>query len=159
MTRPYGWSPSCERLIDYVPYGHWMTTTFLAALRADGLFAPLIVDGAITGDIFRAWVQQHLTKQLRAGDIVVMDNLQVHRVAGVVEAIEAVGAFVLFLPPYSPDLNPIENLFSKVKNELRKRKPRTKSDCDHLCGESLSWFDRKECENYLKHAGYMPQRC
>ena len=140
MTRLYGWGPTDRRLVESVPHGHWMTTTFVAALRADGLVAPLVVDGAITGDIFRAWVEQQLVHELRPGDIVVMDNLAAHKVAGVREAIRAVDADVLYLPPYSPDLNPIEPVFAKVKHEIRKRKPRTKAACDALCGECLDWF-------------------
>lgn len=157
MTRPYGWGPTDQRLVESVPHGHWMTTTFLAALRADGLFAPLVIDGAITGDLFRAWVEQHLVHALRPGDIVVMDNLTAHKVAGVREAIRAVDADVLYLPPYSPDLNPIEPVFGKIKHEIRKRKPRTKPAGDALCGECLDWFPAAECRNYLRHAGYLPQ--
>lgn len=157
MTRLYGRAPVGQRLVEAVPYGHWMTTTFVAALRADGLFAPLVVDGAMTGDIFRAWVRQQLAPELRPGDIVVMDNLAAHKVAGVREAIRAVEAELLYLPPYSPDLNPIENLFAKIKNELRQRKPRTKTACDDLCGECLDWFPTDECRNYLRHAGYSSQ--
>ena len=140
MTRLYGWGPTSQRLRESVPHGHWMTTTFVAALRAEGLVAPLVVDGAVTGDLFHAWVEQQLVKVLRPGDIVVMDNLAAHKVAGVREAIRAVEADVLYLPAYSPDLNPIEPVFSKIKQELRKRKPRTKTACDDLCGECLDWF-------------------
>jgi transposase len=147
MTRLYGRCPVGERLIEYVPHGHWKTTTFLSALRADGLFVPLVVDGAINGAIFLAWVTQHLVPTLRSGDIVVMDNLAAHKVAGVRLALEAAGASVLYLPPYSPDLNPIENVFAKVKGEIRKRKPRTKESCDQLCGECLDWFSTTECSN------------
>jgi transposase len=157
MTRVYGWGPTDERLIEYVPHGHWQTTTFLAALRSTGLSVPLVVDGAIDGPIFLAWVEQQLVPTLGPGDIVVMDNLGVHKVAGVAAAIRGVDACVLYLPPYSPDLNPIENVFAKVKGTLRKRQPRTKAECDALCGESLDWFEPTECENYLRHAGYIPQ--
>ena len=157
MTRLYGRCPVGQRLIEYVPHGHWKTTTFLSALRTDGLFAPLVVDGAINGAIFLAWVKQQLAPTLRSGDIVVMDNLAAHKVAGVRQAIEAVGASVIYLPPYSPDLNPIENVFAKIKGEIRKRKPRTKELCDQLCGECLDWFSPDECSNYLRHAGYVTQ--
>lgn len=136
-----------------MPHGHWKTTTFLSALRADGLFAPLVVDGAINGAVFLAWVQQQLVPALRSGDIVVMDNLSAHKVAGVRQAIEAAGAALVYLPPYSPDLNPIENVFAKIKGAMRKRKPRTKELCDQLCGECLDWFSPAECHNYLQHAG------
>jgi transposase len=158
MTRPYGWGPTDRRLVEPVPHGHWMTTTFLAALRSTGLVAPLVVDGAMTGDIFRGWVEQHLAPELRPGDIVVMDNLAAHKVAGVAEAIRGREAAVLYLPPYSPDLNPIENVFAKAKGVMRSRRPRTKAACDDLCGESLDWFDTAECRNYLRHAGYIPQQ-
>jgi transposase len=157
MTRLYGRGPVGQRLIEKVPHGHGMTTTFVGALRADGLVAPLVVDGAMTGDIFRAGVKQQLVRVLRPGDIVVMDNLKAHQVAGVREAIRAVEAEVLYLPPYSPDLNAIEPVFSKVKGEMRKRKPRTKPECDALCGECPDWFSAAECHNYLRHAGYISQ--
>ena len=157
MTRLFGRCAVGQRLIEYVPHGHWKTTTFLSALRAEGLFAPLVVDGAINGSVFLAWVKQQLAPHLRSGDIVVMDNLAAHKVAGVRQAIEAVGAAVLYLPPYSPDLNPIENVFAKIKGEIRKRKPRTKQGCDQLCGECLDWFSPAECCNYLRHAGYVTQ--
>ncbi len=157
MTRLYGRCPLGQRLIEYVPHGHWKTTTFLSALRTDGLFAPLVVDGAMNGAIFLAWVKQQLAPALRAGDIVVMDNLAAHKVEGVRQAINAVGASVLYLPPYSPDLNPIENVFAKIKGEIRKRKPRTKELCDQLCGDCLDWFSPDECCNYLRHAGYISQ--
>jgi transposase len=157
LTRTSGWGPSAERLVERVPHGHWLTTTYVAALRSTGLFCPLVVDGAMTGDIFRAWVEQHLAPTLRPGDLVVLDNLSSHKVAGVAAAIRGAGAEVVYLPPYHPRLNPIEQVFSKVKNEIRKRTPRTKPECDRLCGESLDWFPPDECRNYLRHAGYGPQ--
>jgi transposase len=157
MTRVYGWGPTDQRVIESVPHGHWMTTTFLGALRSTGLVAPLVIDGAINGDIFRAYVEQHLVNVLKPGDIVVMDNLSSHKVAGVRKAIEARQASLVYLPPYSPDFNPIEQVFAKIKHEIRKRKPRTKPDCDHLCGESLDWFPANECRQYIRHAGYGPQ--
>ena len=107
MTRPRGRAPRGRRLVDKVPHGHWKTTTFLAALRCTGMTAPLVVDGAINGDIFVAWVRQELVPTLQKGDVVIMDNLQSHKVRGVREAITQAGARVLYLPPYSPDLNPI----------------------------------------------------
>lgn len=110
MTRLYGRAPVGERLIDHVPQGHWKTTTFLGALRYSSLTAPLVIDGAINGDIFLAYVKDHLVPTLKAGDIVVMDNLSSHKVSGVREAIEGVGALVEYLPPYSPDFNPIEQV-------------------------------------------------
>ena len=123
MTRLRGRSAKGTRLVARVPHGHWKTTTFVAALRGSGLTAPLVVDGAINGAIFLAYVQQQLAPKLKVGDIVVMDNLSAHKVAGVTAAIEAVGAKVLYLPPYSPDLNPIETVFSKFKNAFEKSGP------------------------------------
>jgi len=120
MTRTRGRAPRGVRLVDYVPHGHWKTTTFLAGLRLEGLSAPLVVDGAINGDIFLAYIRQHLAPTLKPGDVVIMDNLSSHKVAGVREAIEAVGATLMFLPPYSPDFNPIEQVFAKLKALLRK---------------------------------------
>lgn len=117
----------------------------------------MVVDGAINGPIFLAWVKQRLASALRSGDIVVMDNLAAHKVAGVRLAIEAVGASVIYLPLYNPDLNPIVNVFAKIKGKIRKRKPRTKEACDQLCDQCHDWFSLVECANYLQHAGYAPQ--
>ena len=116
MTPLRGRAERGKRVTDYVPHGHWKTTTFLAALRHDGLTAPLVVDGAINGAVFLAYVEQQLVPTLRKGDIVVMDNLSSHKVSGVKEAIESVGAKVIYLPPYSPDFSPIENEFSKFSS-------------------------------------------
>lgn len=158
MTRLWGWGPEGQRIVESVPHGHWMTTTFLAAMRSTGLFAPLVIDGALNGDLFRAYVQQQLAPQLKSGDIVLMDNLPSHKVSGVAEAIRSAGAELVYLPPYSPDKNPIENVFAKVKGEIRKRAPRTKPECDRLCGEALDWFTESECYNYIRHAGYVRQQ-
>jgi len=154
MTRTYGRSPQGSRLIAHVPYGRWETTTFLGAMRSTGFVAPLCVDGAINGPVFKAWVEQHLVPTLRSGDIVVMDNLSSHKVKGVVAAIEAVGAEVRYLPPYSPDLNPIELAFSKFKKLLRDGAERTNDKLWKLCGKVLDLFTEHECRNYLKHCGY-----
>jgi len=154
MTRTYGRSAEGTRLIQKVPYGRWATTTFLGAMRSTGFVAPLCVDGAINGQLFKAWVQQHLVRELKPGDIVVMDNLSSHKVAGVVEAIEATGASVRFLPPYSPDLNPIELAFSKFKKLLRDGAERTTDKLWSLCGSVLDLFKEDECRNYLRHCGY-----
>jgi transposase len=135
-------------------YGRWQTTTFLGALRSTGFVAPLCVEGAINGRIFLAWVEQHLVKALRPGDVVVLDNLSSHKVKGVVEAIAAVGAEVRYLPPYSPDLNPIELAFSKFKKLLRDGARRTVEKLADLCGQVLDLFSEHECRNYLKHCGY-----
>jgi transposase len=154
MTRTYGRSPVGTRLIEKTPCRRWQTTTFLGALRAEGFIAPLTVEGAINGPLFRAWVEQHLAPVLRPGDIVVMDNLSSHKVAGVREAIEAVGAEVRYLPPYSPDLNPIELAFSKMKKLLRDGAERTVDKLWDLCGRVLEAFTEPECRNYLAHCGY-----
>jgi len=154
LTRTYGRSPIGTRLIEKVPSGRWQTTTFLGAMRADGFIAPLTVDGAINGPLFLAWVQQHLAPALRPGDIVVMDNLSSHKVAGVREAIEAAGAELRYLPPYSPDLNPIELAFAKLKKLLRDGAQRTVDKLWNLCGRLLDEFHELECRNYFKHCGY-----
>jgi transposase len=120
MTRSYGRAPKGCRCIDSAPLGDWQTTTFVAALRHRQLTAPMVIDGPMDGELFLAWVEQFLCSTLRAGDIVILDNLSSHKVEGVQQAIAAVGAMVLYLPPYSPDLNPIEKLFSKLKTLLRK---------------------------------------
>ena len=136
------------------PCGRWQTTTFLGALRATGFVAPLTVDGAINGPMFRAWVEPHLAPTLQHGDIVVMDNLSSHKVTGVREAIEAVGAELRYLPPYSPDLNPIELAFSKLKKLLRDGAERTVDKLWSLCGRVLDAFTPNECYNYFTHCGY-----
>lgn len=154
MTRLRGRSLRGTRLVARVPHGHWKTTTFVAALRSSGLTAPLVVDGAINGAIFLAYVQQQLVGTLKAGDIVVMDNLSAHKVNGVREAIEGVGARVLFLPPYSPDLNPIETLFSKFKTLLRSAAERTVESLWTTCGKLIDAFPEHECRNHIRHCGY-----
>jgi len=154
MTPLYGWGEIGKRVIDYVPHGHWKTTTFLAALRYDHLTAPMVIDGAINGKYFLAYVNQILLSTLKEGDIVVLDNLGSHKVAGVKEAIESVGARVMYLPPYSPDFNPIEQVFSKLKAMLRKKKARTMEDLWKNIGELCDIFTPKECYNYYKNAGY-----
>lgn len=154
MTRTHGRSLQGTRLIERVPNSRWETTTFLGAMRSTGFVAPLCIDGAINGRVFSAWVQQHLVKVLRPGDVVVMDNLSSHKVKGVVEAIEAVGAEVRYLPPYSPDLNPIELAFSKFKKLLRDGAQRTAEKLEELCGRVLDLFTEHECRNYIKHCGY-----
>jgi transposase len=154
MTRTYGRSPRGTRLVEGVPYGRWETTTFLGAMRSTGFVAPLCVEGAINGQLFQAWVEQHLSKVLRPGDVVVMDNLSSHKGAGVIAAIEAVGATVRYLPPYSPDLNPIELAFSKFKKLLRDGAERTTDKLWQLCGRVLDLFNESECRNYIRHCGY-----
>ena len=154
MARPRGRAPAGERLNSKVPHGHWKTSTFLAALRTTGLTAPLVIDGAVNGDIFLAWVKQQIVPTLHEGDIVIMDNLSAHKVAGVRDAIEAVGASVMYLPPYSPDLNPIENAFSKFKWGLKSAADRTVEALWKRCGELIETFTETECRNYFRHCGY-----
>jgi transposase len=154
MARRYGRSPSGTRLVMPVPHGHWKTTTFIAALRADGLTAPTVVDGAINGELFEAYVRQQLVPTLRPGDAVVMDNLACHKRAGVREAIEGAGGRLLYLPPYSPDLNPIELAFSKLKALLRKAGERTVEGLWRLLGRLLDEFPPAECRRFLSHCGY-----
>ena len=156
MTRLYGWGPTSERVVDAVPHGHWKTTTFVAALRLDGLFAPLVVDGAMNGAPFAKCIRQEVAPHLRSGDILIMDNLQTHKVKGVAEAVEERGARVLYLPPYSPDFNPIEQVFSKIKNELRRRELRTIRAVEDAFGESLDWFTPAQRQNYFANSGYTP---
>jgi transposase len=154
MTRPRGRSLCGTRLIASVPYGHWKTTTFLAALRTTGLTAPLVVDGPINGELFLAYVRQQLVPTLRAGDVVVMDNLSSHKLRGVRDAIEGAGAALAFLPPYSPDLNPIENAFAKFKWLLKSASERTVESLWKACGRLLAHFQEPECRNYIRHCGY-----
>tara|TARA_B100000676_G_C17928701_1_gene759610 strand:- start:121 stop:633 length:513 start_codon:yes stop_codon:yes gene_type:complete len=154
MTRTYGRSAIGSRLIEPVPHAKWETTTFLGAMRNNGFIAPLCVNGPINGAVFKAWVEQHLIRDLRQGDTVIMDNLSSHKVAGVVEAIESVGASVRYLPPYSPDFNPIELAFSKFKKLLRDGAERTSDKLWDLCGQALDFFTASECSNYFRHCGY-----
>jgi transposase len=154
MTRLRGRAPEGERLIGKAPHGHWNITTFIAALRCDGITAPMVTDGAMNGTIFLAYVSHFLLPTLKPGDWVIMDNLAVHKVAGVRTAIESVGARLAYLPPYSPDLNPIEMVFAKLKALLRKAKERTVTGVWDRIGQSLSAFSATECRNYLTHQGY-----
>nr|WP_245784290.1 IS630 family transposase [Halomonas korlensis] len=154
MSPRRGRSPRGQRCPGYVPYGHWKTTTFLCALRAEGLIAPLVLDGPINGRVFRAWVEQALAPMLGVGDIVIMDNLGSHKVVGVREAIEARGAELRYLPPYSPDDNPIEQVFAKLKTLLRKTAARTVDALWSAIGGLLDRFTASECERYILHCGY-----
>lgn len=154
MTPRYGRSPRGQRCRGYTPQGHWKTTTFVCALRQTGLSAPLVLDGPINGESFLAWTQQFLAPQLHAGDVVVMDNLGSHKVDGVRQAIEAQGAQLKYLPPYSPDLNPIEQVFAKLKALLRRAQARTVEDLWSRIGDLLEHFTTEECERYLRNCGY-----
>lgn len=154
MTRRYGRAPVGERVVGVVPHGHWKTTTFVAALRADGLVAPMVVDGAMNGDLFVAYVRQVLVPALRPGDVVVMDNLASHKRAAAVRAIEGAGCTALYLPPYSPDYNPIELAFAKIKGQLRAAELRTIDRVEDFFGTVHDAFEPDECRNYIRHAGY-----
>jgi transposase len=156
MTQRYGRAPRGQRLVASVPHGHWKTSTFLAALRHDKITAPCIIDGAINGEMFLAYVEQFLAPTLAPGDIVILDNLGAHKVAGVRQAIEAAGATLLYLPPYSPDLNPIEQLFAKLKALLRKAASRTVDALHAAVATALNACHPSECANYLANAGYTP---
>ena len=149
-----GWGQRGERLVQAAPHGHWRTTTFVAGLRSTGLVAPLVLDGPMNGPVFLAYVEQFLAPLLQPGDVVVMDNLGAHKVAGVAEAIRAAGATVLYLPPYSPDLNPIEQAFAKLKSLLRGAAARTKEALWTTIGQLLGRFTTAECRNYLANSGY-----
>jgi transposase len=154
MARRYGRGPRGERLVAAVPQGHWKTTTFIAGLRQSGVVAPLVLDGPMTGPAFRADVAQFLAPALEPGDVVVLDNLAAHKVDGVRQAIAAAGASILYLPPYSPDLNPIEQLFAKLKALLRRAAARTKDELWQTIGRLLAAVPPTECANYLSHCGY-----
>ena len=154
MVRHYGRSPRGQRLVGSVPHGHWKTLTYVAALRLDGLTANYVFDGAMNGTYFLAYVEQVLVPTLRKGDIVFVDNLPAHKVAGVPEAIDAAGAKLRFLPAYSPDLNPIEQAFSKLKAALRKGAARTVTKLLNLIGRLAKTLAPEECANYFRHAGY-----
>jgi transposase len=157
MTRLCGWAPRGRKLLAKVPQGHWRTLTFLAALRHDRIDAPCVIDGPINGESFLAYVEQILVPVLKPGDIVIIDNLGSHKGKAVRRAIRAAGAKLFFLPPYSPDLNPIELAFSKVKNELRRRRLRTIDELWNAFGESLDWITPIDAKQYFQHAGYAAQ--
>ena len=154
MARRHGRAPRGKRLRMSVPHGHWKTTTFVAGLRSDGLIAPFVLDGPINRDAFEVYVEQVLAPELHAGDVVVMDNLSSHKGSRVQEMIQAKGARLLFLPPYSPDFNPIEKVFSKLKALLRKAAERTVEGLWTTIGKLLDAFTPAECANYFAAAGY-----
>jgi len=155
MTRLYGRAPQGERLVDKVPHGHWKTTTFICGLRYDGVTAPFMLDGAMDGPHFLAYVEQILAPTLKRGDVVFMDNVGIHLVDGVEDAIEARGARVYHLPPYSPDLNPIEQLYARLKSFLRKMKARTVDKLWKTIASFLKTVSKSECEAYLANSGYI----
>ena len=150
-----GWGPKGERLPGSAPFGHWNTSAFIAALRHDRIDAPWVVDGPVNGEVFLAWVTQELVPTLQEGDVVAMDNLACHKSPAVIRAIRAAGARVRFLPPCSPDLNPIEQAFSKIKHRLRHVSARTRETLWRAVGEVLDTIEPQECANYLRNAGYV----
>lgn len=154
MVRTRGRAPRSRRLIGREPWGHWKTTTFTAGLRRDGLVAPFVLDGPMNGEAFLVYVEKILVPTLSSGDIVVMDNLAAHKVLGVRSLIEQAGASLLYLPPYSPDLNPIELVFSKLKTLLRSAAERSVEALWTRIGQLLDAFSAEECANYFSHAGY-----
>ena len=154
MTRTCGWALRGQRLTAHAPHARWTTMTFLAGLRTDGVVAPCVFDGPINGTLFLAWLEQFLLPTLRPGDIVLLDNLGSHKGKAVRRAIRQAGAHLLFLPPYSPDLNPIEMMFAKLKTLLRKENARSMAAVWNKIGTLLSAFTPAECANYISHAGY-----
>ena len=154
MTRLRGRSPKGERCVAAVPHGHWKTTTVTAALRVDEVTAPMVIDGPMDRDAFLVYVSDFLCPTLKPGDIVIADNLSSHKVTGIREAIAAKGAELRYLPPYAPDLNPIEKLFSKLKALLKKAAHRTMDALWNEIGQLLNTFSKTECSNYFKAAGY-----
>jgi transposase len=154
MVRLRGRCRRGQRLVDKTPHGHWKTSTFIAALRHNKLTAPFTIDGAVNGEVFLAYIRRVLVPTLKRGDIVIMDNLGSHKIPGILEAIRTAGANLLFVPPYSPDLNPIEMAFSKIKSILRKKAHRTVEALWRELGEIAKCFSPRECRNYLRHAGY-----
>jgi transposase len=156
MTRLRGRAKRGKRCHAAIPHGHWKTTTFTGALRRSGMTAPMMLDGPMNGAAFLAYVEQVLAPTLRPGDVVVMDNLPAHKSAPIRAAIEATGATLLYLPPYSPDFNPIENAFAKLKAFLRKAEARTPDKLWDAISDALTRFSAKECTNYFAAAGYEP---
>lgn len=154
MARLRGRAPRGERCRASIPHGHWKTTTFTAGLKRDGMIAPMVLDGPMNGAAFLAYVEQVLVKELKPGDIVVMDNLPAHKISGVRDAIETAGVRLLYLPPYSPDFNPIEMAFSKLKALLRKAAARTITELWQSIADCLDCFKPEECNNFFKAAGY-----
>jgi transposase len=149
-----GWGPRRQRLTARVPHGHWKTLTFIAALRVDRVDAPWVIDGPINGELFTLYVEKILAPTLAKGDVVILDNLGSHKGRAARRAVRQAGAHMLFLPPYSPDLNPIEQLFAKLKHLMRMAEPRTVEATWRKVGQILDLFSPAECANYLKNSGY-----
>lgn len=154
LCRTHGRAPMGQRLVDKVPHGHWKTTTILSAVALRGPFAPAAFDGPVNRESFRAYVEQVLVPELRPNDIVIMDNLQLHKAAGIAEAIASAGASLLYLPPYSPDFNPIENMWSKVKTHLRSAAARTFDDLCDAIAAGLKTITAQDCKGFFSNCGY-----
>jgi transposase len=154
MVRRYGWGLKGKRVKGFAPHGHWKTTTFVGGLRTSGVIAPMVLDGPMNAECFKAYVETFLVPELKPGDIVILDNLSSHKSKEVKAIIRQAGARLIFLPPYSPDLNPIEMAFSKLKTLLRKAAERTQETLWHRIGLLLDQFKPEECQNYIRHAGY-----
>ena len=155
MARLCGWAPKGERAIGAVPQAGWQTVTLLCAIRLAGPVAPMIFEGALNGEIFLDWTRQFLRRELRRGDVVIMDNLRPHAVAGIADTVAAAGARVQHLPPYSPDFNPIENMWSKVKALLRKSKARSFDSLVEAVGKALKRITKEDCIGFFRHCGYV----
>jgi transposase len=154
MTRLGGRAPVGERLVNQVPHGHYQTSTLIAAVRLKGACAPWLFEGAMDGEMFVAWVRQGLVPTLQPGDLVIMDNLATHKVAGVRAAIESAGARLRYLPPYSPDFNPIENMWSKIKQILRSLAPRTGAELLEASARAFDAVSPADCHGFFLHANY-----
>jgi len=154
MAKTTGWAPCGQRLIDHAPFGHWRTQTFVAALRHVRLDAPCVIDGPMNAEMFDLYIETQLTPTLREGDVVILDNLSSHKSPGATTALRAIGAWFLFLPPYSPDLSPIEMAFSEFKTLIRKAAARTYDQLWAAVGHVCDLFSDEECYNYFKAAGY-----
>jgi transposase len=155
MTPTYGWGRRGQPVLDKAPHGHWMTSTFIAGLRHDGIIAPLLIDCAMNGEIFLHWLAECLIPEMKPGSIVIADNLPAHKVAGVRQCLENAGMGLLYLPSYSPDFNPIEQAFAKIKALLRRAAARSfDAICDALAA-ILQTFSPRECANYIRHSGYV----
>lgn len=154
MVKTTGWAPRGARLVDHAPYGHWRTQTFIAALRHDRISAPWVIDGAINGVVFDLYVETQLAPSLSPGDVVILDNLSSHKSPRAAQTLKDIGAWFLFLPPYSPDLNPIEMAFSKLKTLIRKVAARTYDQLWQAVGHVCQLFSDEECYNFFKAAGY-----
>ena len=151
-----GWNKKGERLRGYTPYGHWKTMTFIGALRSDGIQAPCVFDGAINGVSFKAYMEQMVKPILKPKDIVIMDNLGSHKNKRIREIVESAGAKLLYLPPYSPDLNPIEQAFSQIKHWMRDAQKRRVEELWRYLGKLIQTITPLQCKNYIVHAGYVP---